>query len=101
MRAPSTIQRAETPRDARAEIGLRIRSRDVQPTVDQSVDQRTDDLRTIEHLSVLAADVSGEAIEVDDLAIEQDHGHFGPGLMVHGRSAPAGFRFASSSGPVS
>src|SRR5580765_8864127 len=85
-------RRAQTPGDPRAEVGFGARCRDVQPAVDQSVDPRTDDFGAVDHFSVLDADVGREPVQVHDLAIEKDHGDFGPGFLVYGRAATAGFR---------
>ena len=79
------------PRDPRAQVGFRPRGRDVHSAVDQSVDQRTDDLGAVQDLAALAADVGREAIEMLDLSIEENDGNFRPGLLVYWRSAPGCF----------
>ena len=85
----------ESPGDAPAKVGFGGGARDVEAAVDQAVDQSTDDLSPIQNFSALAADIRGQAIEMNDLTIEQHHGDFGPRFAVDGWSSAA-FRFARS-----
>ena len=72
MSGGSAKRRAEMARDLGAQIGLGRRRPHIDPAVDQSIDQRSDDLGPVQDLAALAADIGGELIEVMNLSIEED-----------------------------
>src|SRR5260370_38400836 len=76
--APSPIGTAQATRDARAQVRFGRRTGDVHSAVEQAVDERPNDFRAIQRLAAFSADVDGEAIEVDDLAVEKHNQSFGP-----------------------
>lgn len=71
--APLSERRAEAAGDTRPQVGFRRRCRDVHARIEQAVDQGADDFGAVEDLPVPASNVRGEAIEVEDLAIEEHH----------------------------
>ena len=87
---PSAVRRAEPPGDARSQIGFGAGAGDVHAALDQAVDQRADDFRTVHRLAVFCAHVFREAIEIVNLAIEQDDRHLRPRFVVHGRPPGTG-----------
>jgi hypothetical protein len=70
--APSSVRGAETTGDTRAEISFRNRAADVHAAVEQAIDQCADDLRAVQHLAALCADVRRKPVEVVNLSIEEN-----------------------------
>ncbi len=86
------LGRAETARDAGAEVRFGAGRGHIDAAVDQGVDERANDFGAVENFSAPAADVSSEPIELDDLAVEQHHGDLGPRFLMDGWAAAAGPR---------
>ena len=86
MRLRAESIAAEAGENCRLEIGFRRRGRQVDVRVGHRVDQRPEQLRAADRGAALRADIGGEAIEEDDLAVEEDDGDLGPGLVMDRRS---------------
>ena len=90
----SAKRRAETARDLGPEIRFRTRRADVQAAVDQTVDERTDDLRPVHDFAAASADVDGELIELNDLPIEENDRNLGPRFLMNRGTSAARLRQA-------
>src|SRR2546425_2860165 len=87
----------EPGRQHRFEIGLRSRTGEVQVRLAQRIDQRANHVRAADRDATGRPDVGAQAIEKDDLSIEQDDGHLGPVLGV-GRAATPLLRSSRTDG---
>src|SRR3989442_15487058 len=87
----------EPGRQHRFEIGLRSRTGEVQVRLAQRIDQRANHVRAADRDATGRPDVGAQAIEKDDLSIEQDDGHLGPVLGV-GRAATPLLRSSRTGG---
>jgi hypothetical protein len=61
--------------------------RDVNVTVDQTIDQGSDDFRAVYPPSLVTANLSFQPIQVQDLPLEQHDRNLCPWFVMHGRPA--------------
>ena len=92
----SAKRRAEVARDFGAEIGLGTARRDVEAAVEESIDQRPDDLGAVEYLAAAPACSGRQPIEILDLAIEEHDGNLRPGFLMDGRTTASRFGSADA-----
>jgi hypothetical protein len=69
------------------EIRFGAGGREIEVRLRDGVDERSDKLRAAHGGAVLRADVTGQAIQEIDLAIEENDGDFRPRFVVDGRTA--------------
>ena len=70
--------------DERADVGLRRRRRDVEACLADGVHERANQLRAADGRAVARPNARDEAVEEDDLPIEEHHRHLRPFLIVNG-----------------
>jgi hypothetical protein len=77
----------ETFADPFSQVRLGREVGEVEAVMHEAVDQGTDDTGPIQNFTTIAADVGHQAVEHDNLSIEQHDGDFGPPLLVQARAA--------------
>jgi hypothetical protein len=75
--------------DTSPQLLFRDDGRDLELAVEQAVEHGANQGGTVDHHAGLVSHLGGEAIELHDLSIEQDHRDLGPPLGVD-TGAPAG-----------
>jgi hypothetical protein len=84
---PRSGSSADVFRDTRSKLTFGMNRRDLAIAIEQPVEDRANQRRTIQHLSRLLSDLGGDAVKPRDLTIEEDHRDFGPGLVVDHRTS--------------
>src|SRR5690349_7983624 len=90
--------RSETTSHASPEIGLGGDRGDVDPALNQRIDERADDFSAVQRAAVgPGPDVF---VQVGDLPIEEHHGDLRPRLLMHGRPASGPFDGCAGCSPA-